>query len=169
MKTTIVLSLIGIVLAVASALYLRPRLGGTTVTRTVARPRQVAEQRTVTRTVTVDGKEAQVDVPETTFRSIPEMVEETVRVEPTPREKLWLYGMLGIGGFLGLFSILTAIAWFYFLIRKDGVVPQVITEMLKYLVSSFMGIFIGYMAGSSPAEGEQPDLPDAPPAAPAAK
>ena len=153
--STIVLSLLGLGLSLAALFSLLPRLRTTTVTRTVTITRPVAETRITTKTVRVDGKEVQAEVPETTHRSVTELRTETVPVGPTAKEKTWLYLIILTGSFLGLFSIGTAATWFYFLLKKNGEAPPVVTEMLKYMVSSFMGILVGFMGGTS-LPGDKP-------------
>lgn len=152
---TILLSLAGLLLALIAGLVLYPRLRGTTVTRTVSITRPVAETRVVTRTVKVNGRDVEAEVPETVHRAVAELSTQSVNVVPTGKEKIWIYGMLMTGGFLGLFSVATAAAWFYFLIKKDGEVPGVVNEMLKSLITAFMGVFVGFMGGASIAEGKQ--------------
>jgi hypothetical protein len=162
------LIVLGLALAISTFVILGPRLRHTTVEKEVLVQRKVTETKTVKRIVTVKGEKVEVAVPVEVFGTVIETKTESATVEPTYREKLWLYGMLVMGGFLGLFSIGTALVWFYFLIRKDGKAPQVVTEMLKYLVASFMGIFVGFMGGSSVATEKQAtiDKPVIPAAAP---
>jgi hypothetical protein len=162
--TTILLSVLGILLSVVSALSLWPRLGDRLVTQTVRTTKPVTEQKMVMRSVKVGGQDVHVEVPETVVREVAQTEQRQVQVAPSLREKVWLYGMLGIGIFLGVLSTATALAWFYFLIWKNANVPPVVTEMLKYFVTAFMGIFVGFMGGSSLSDGKQPG-PEAPPKA----
>ncbi len=145
---TIVLSLLGIALAVVAGVVVVRRLTGETTTRTVSTVESTHDVRTTLKKENVESRPITVETP------VVKTHEETVRITPGDRETIWLYAMLALGGFLGLFSLLTAAAWFYFLLRKDGSPPQVLTEMLKYLVSSFMGGFVGFMGGSSLPESK---------------
>src|SRR5262245_36151598 len=159
----LVWSLLGIVLAGAAASVIIPLLGPATVDKVVIKEKEVPETKTVRKTVTVNGKNKVIDVPVEVRHKVQERKTEPVVVEPTAKEKLWLYGMLGVGGFLAVFSVATAIAWFYFLVRKSGGPPAVLTEMLKYLVSSFVGVFVGFLGGSAVGTEKQAhiDKPEA--------
>jgi hypothetical protein len=148
---TIALGLIGIVLAFILMARLWSHLGGFTVTRLVHVRRPVYEKQLTKHVVHVEGKDIAVEVPEkTTHREVAETERQTVNVQPTLREQVWIWCMIAIAGFVLLFSVVTMTVWFYFLIRKGGGdPPAVLTEMLKYLVSSLVGIFIGFMGGTT--------------------
>ncbi len=153
--TTIVLSVIGVALAFAFFVRLGPRLGGATVTQPAPAARGAAAAHMEKRTINVGGKEVQVDIAGAVRREGAGRAAEPAKVAAPQREKLWLYFMIGIAGIVGLFSVVTMAFWFYFLVRSDGKAPDVLTEMLKYLVSTLLGVFVGFMGGSSVNAGNQ--------------
>jgi hypothetical protein len=147
--TTIALSILGIVLASLFLLKIWPELGGHTITRSVNVTRPVTSTRMTKQVIKVEGKDVEVEVPIITEHQVFEAATRTATVPPTLREQVWLYSMIGIAGFVLLFAIGTTILWFYFLVRNNGDPPSILTEMLKYLVASLLGIFVGFMGGSS--------------------
>jgi hypothetical protein len=157
-KVTIFLCILGMILALVFLVKIWPKLNSTTVTRTVNVTRPVSQTKMTKHTVKVDGKEVQVDVPETVYRDVAEVAVHKVTIEPTMHERIWLYCFTGVAGVVLLFSLGTMALWFYFLVRKDGEVPPVVTEMLKYLLASFMGIFVGFMGGSSVSAARQANI-----------
>lgn len=145
----VVLSLAGIVLGALCVLILLPRLKSVPVEKPIIVNKQVEELEFSTKTITIEGKKYEVNVPVKSFRTVPEEAIDVVHVDPTLKEKMWTYCMIGVSGFIFLFGLGTVIAWFYFLIKKQGRPPKLITDMLKFILSSFMGTFVGFMGGSS--------------------
>src|SRR5437016_3731618 len=101
----ILLSVVGLILCWVAIVNLRPRLEPVTVQRQVTIHKPVIERKTQKHTVKVNGKDIEVDVPVEVQRTVAETSLQKVTVEPTVHEKLWLWGMLIIAGFLGLFSL----------------------------------------------------------------
>ncbi len=160
----LILGLTGIGVAVAGVTVCFPALEPVTVEKTVVEQRPVFESRTVMKTVTLpDGKQVEVPVEENTPRMLQVDKKAPETIPPTPTEQIWLYGMIIVGAILAITSVGTIGIWFYFVVRSNGSPPPIVTEMMKYFVTSFMGVFVGFLGGSSVGK-EKLETIDKPPA-----
>lgn len=150
--TTIVLSVIGIISAVVVIVRLWPELRPVTVSLPPPRSRGTKQ------TVTIGGRDVEVDVPAAIESEAAPAPTETTTVAPSAQERIWFYSMIGIAIFVGLFSLATSVLWLFFLARNQGDPPAALSEMLKYLVTSLVGIFVGFMGGSSVSAARQANV-----------
>ena len=150
--TTILLSLIGVSLAFVSTLYLSPRLSSKIITSTnlQANTASSASERRK-KTVKVDNRDVTIYFDETPSIHKLEQKITSQRNGITPKGKTWISILLFLGVLLGIYSMVTALIWFYFLTQREAYYPSFATEILKYYISFFIGIFVGYEGGYSAA------------------
>ncbi|MDA0831887.1 MAG: hypothetical protein O2955_08680 [Planctomycetota bacterium] len=112
----------------------------------------------------VEVKKKLVPMTETASRST-----EIIFFE-SPKDRLWLYLMIGVSLFVGFAAFATLIVWFY-LLFKGRDIPPVLTELFKYFVTGSVSIMIGFLGGyeigsqSQKAEQEFFKMENAPPEA----
>lgn len=160
----LILGLIGVVFAVTAVAACIPELQPVTVEKTVVLQQNVYETKTVRKTVTLlDGRRVEADVEEDTPRTVPVEKKVSVAVPPTPAEQIWIYGMIAAGVILTLCSVGAIGLWFYFVVRTNGKPPPIVTEMMKYFASSFMGVFVGFLGWTAVGSQKQAVM-DKPPA-----
>ena len=153
--TTILLSLIGVSLAFVSILYLSPRLSSKIITSTNIQPNTVSAGERRKKTVKVGDRDVTIYFDETSSIHNLEQKIASQRNEITSRGKIWIRILLLLGGLLGIYSMVAALIWSYFLTQREAIYPYFVTEILKYYVSFFTGIFMGYESGYSAANRKE--------------